>query len=76
MQADLFHRGEEEHQYLFLWIYDVWIKLYGRKFADAQVTIERARGRMYPAAWDYALAFTPEQRAAKWKQIRDERTAR
>lgn len=68
LEADLFHQGEDDHKYLFLWIYGVWVKLYGRAFADAQVAVERQRGRMYPAAWDFALAFTPEQRTAKWKE--------
>jgi hypothetical protein len=75
LQADMFDR-EEEHRFLFLWIYDVWVKLYGKEFADAQVVVERQRGRMYPEAWDFALAFTAEQRAAKWKQTAAERTPR
>jgi hypothetical protein len=61
--------GEDEHKYLFLWIYDVWVKLYGREFADALVAVEKQRGRMYPAAWDFAMSFTAEERAAKWKEL-------
>jgi hypothetical protein len=76
LQADLFHQNEESHKYLFLWIYDVWVQLYGRDFADAQVAVEKQRGRMYPAAWDFALSLTPEQRAAKWKETVAERTPR
>lgn len=76
LQSDLFHHDEDDHKYLFLWIYDVWVKLYGRNFADAQVAVEKQRGRMYPAAWDFALSFTPEQRAAKWKGAVAERMPR
>jgi hypothetical protein len=76
LESELFHQGEDDHRYLFLWIYDVWIKLYGREFADAQVAVEKQRGRMYPAAWDFALSFTPEQRATKWKETVAERTPR
>jgi hypothetical protein len=76
LQSDLFHQDEDDHKYLFLWVYDVWIKLYGREFADAQVTVEKQRGRMYPAAWDFALSFTADQRAAKWKEIVTERMPR
>jgi hypothetical protein len=76
LQSDLFHHDEDDHKYLFLWIYDVWVQLYGREFADAQVAVEKRRGRMYPAAWDFALSFTPEQRAAKWKKTVAERTPR
>jgi hypothetical protein len=67
LESDLFP-GEDDHPYLFLWIYDVWVKLYGRQFADDQVAVEKARGRMYPAAWDAAMALTPEQRATKWRE--------
>jgi hypothetical protein len=76
LQSDLFHHDEDDHKYLFLWIYDVWTKLYGREFADEQVAVEKQRGRMYPAAWDFALSFTAEQRAAKWKEIVAERMPR
>jgi hypothetical protein len=76
LQADLFHHDEDDHKYLFLWLYDVWVQLYGREFADAQVTVEKQRGRMYPASWDFALSFTPQERAAKWKETVAERSRR
>ena len=76
LQSDLFHQGEDDHKYLFLWVYDVWVKLYGREFADAQVAVEKQRGRMYPAAWDFALSFTADQRAAKWTETVAERMPR
>jgi hypothetical protein len=68
LESDLFSGLEDDHQYLFLWLYDVWVKLYGRQFADDQVAVEKARGRMYPAAWDAAMALTAEQRASKWRE--------
>jgi hypothetical protein len=67
LQSGLFRREEEEHGWLFLWIYDVWVSLYGQTFADAQVIVERARGGPYPKTWDEAMALTPGQRAAKWQ---------
>lgn len=67
LESGVFRKGDD-HPYLFLWIYDVWVKLYGRQFADAQVAVEKARGRMYPAAWEAAMALTAEQRAAKWRE--------
>jgi hypothetical protein len=76
LQSDLFRLDEDDHKYLFLWVYDVWVKLYGREFADAQVAVEKQRGRMYPAAWDFALSFTADQRAAKWKEAVAERMLR
>jgi len=38
--------------------------------------VEKQRGRMYPAAWDFALSFTREQRATKWKETVAERMPR
>jgi hypothetical protein len=76
LQSDIFHHDEDDHKYLFLWIYDVWVKLYGREFSDGQVAVERKRGRMYPAAWDFALSMTPEQRGTKWKETVAERMPR
>ncbi|MEX2282584.1 MAG: hypothetical protein WEE89_08875 [Gemmatimonadota bacterium] len=42
----------DEHEVLFLWIYDVWTTLWGKQFADEQVMVERARRGPYPRAWD------------------------
>ena len=50
--------------------------LYGQDFADAQVAVERKRLRMYPAAWDFALSFTKDQRAAEWKKVVADRIPR
>lgn len=76
LQSDLFRQNEEEHGPLFLWIYDVWTRLYGQQFADEQVQVEKRRRGPYPAAWDSATALTAEQRAGRWRAIRDERLAR
>ena len=73
LMGGLFRREEEEHPYLFLWVYDVWVMLYGKTFADEQVIVERARRGPYPAAWDYALKFTPAERASAWAAILAER---
>ena len=61
----------DEHRLLFLWLYDVWIKLYGREFADNAVKVESARKGIYDyeTAWKWALAMTAEERAAKLKEI-------
>jgi hypothetical protein len=69
LQAGLFRRDEEEHGPLFLWLYDVWVKLYGQSFADAQVAVERGRRGPYPRAWDDALALTPAARSARWRAL-------
>ncbi|HJU74518.1 MAG TPA: hypothetical protein VJ717_12290 [Gemmatimonadaceae bacterium] len=76
LMAGLFFRGEEEHDELFLWLYDAWIALYGKDFADAQVVLEKRRGGPYPAAWNYALSLSPAERAAAWKKVLAERLPR
>ena len=63
-------RGEDEHEVLFLWLYDTWVALWGQRFADEQVMVERARRGPYPAAWDAALALTPTERAARFAALR------
>jgi hypothetical protein len=73
LQSGLFRRDEEEHGPLFLWLYDVWVQLYGREFADAQVEIEKQRRGPYPDAWNTALALAPAGRAATWHAIVAER---
>ena len=73
LQAGLFRHDEEEHGPLFLWLYDTWVALYGKEFADAQVLVERQRGGPYPKAWDDALALTAQMRAARWKTLVAER---
>jgi hypothetical protein len=73
LQSHLFRR-EDEHFELFLWIYDVWVDLYGQQFADAQVAVEKRRGGVYPAAWDRALALDRAGRQARWRAIIAERS--
>jgi hypothetical protein len=73
LQSGLFRREEEEHGPLFLWLYDVWVQLYGREFADAQVEIEKRRRGPYPKAWNDALALPPAERASRWRAIVAER---
>ena len=69
LQSPLFRQQDEEHGPLFLWLYDSWVRLYGREWADAQVVIEKRRRGPYPRAWDEALALSPKERAERWKAI-------
>jgi hypothetical protein len=73
LQSGLFRREEEEHGPLFFWLYDTWIELYGREFADAQIEIEKRRGPRYVKAWNEALALTTAERASQWRAILAER---
>jgi hypothetical protein len=76
LMEGLFRRDEEEHGPLFLWVYDVWIDLYGKEFADAQVIVEKRRRGPYPAAWDAATALSPAERVARWRELLAERLPR
>jgi hypothetical protein len=69
LQSPLFRREDEEHGPLFLWLYDVWVSLYGQDFADAQVAVEKRRRGPYPRAWDEALTLSPKERATRWKAV-------
>ena len=69
LQSPLFRQEDEEHGPLFLWLYDTWVRLYGKEFADAQVIVEKRRRGPYTRAWDEALSLSAKQRAARWKAI-------
>src|SRR5262245_43753175 len=61
----------DEHRILFLYLYEVWTKLYGRDFADRMVEVEKKRKGIYDyeTAWNWALSLSADQRAAKLKEI-------
>jgi hypothetical protein len=64
-------RRFDDHPVIFLFVYDVWVDLWGQEFADRQVAVESSRrGRYdYESAWRDALAFGREGRAERWKQF-------
>lgn len=76
LQSHLFRADEDEHEFLFLWVYDVWVDLWGQEFADEQVVVEKRRGERYVRAWDAAFVGSREERAARWAGIRDQRIRR
>jgi len=61
----------DEHQVLFLFLYDVWERLYGKEFAAEQVEVEKKRKGVYDyeAAWAWALAQSKEERVQRFKEI-------
>jgi len=61
----------DEHRVLFLWLYEAWVKLYGKEFADRAVQVEKGRKGIYDyeTAWNWALALSPAERAAKFKGL-------
>ena len=50
---------------------DVWVGLYGREFADAEVVVESARKGYYDyeGAWRDVLALTESERLARWEEF-------
>jgi len=67
--------GVEGHPITFLFLYDVWVDLWGREFADAQVKVERARRGVYEAAWQGVLALSAKERSQRWSKFLAERRA-
>lgn len=61
----------DEHRVLFLYLYDVWTRLYGKSFADRMVEVEKKRKGIYDyeSAWNWTLALSAEERARKFKEI-------
>ena len=76
LESDLFRSSEDDHAFLFLWLYAAWVDAYGEDFAHEQVVVEKRRRGVYPAAWDAALALSPAGRVARWDSVRTSRLQR
>lgn len=61
----------DEHRVLFLFLYDVWESLWGKDFADAQVTFESGLTGLYDyaSAWKWALSIRKDERASRFAAI-------
>lgn len=72
--SDYVSKDGEDHPIIFLFVYDVWVQLWGQEFADAQVAVESRRtGRYdYAGAWRAALALGAEGRKRRWTEFVDE----
>lgn len=61
------------HKQVDLIIYDAWVELYGKDFAnrmiESEINLWTGEGiSPYKIAWDWALAMTKEQRAEEFKK--------
>lgn len=57
----------DSHKLLDLILYDIWVELYGKEFADSAVEAEKKIPREeYEKAWEWALSFSKEKRAKKF----------
>jgi hypothetical protein len=54
--SDVAPQSVDRHQVIFLFVYDVWVQLWGKDFADAQVVVESGRRGLY----DYESACSSQ----------------
>ncbi len=73
MNAQLRIRPQEldEHRLLFLYLYDLYVDLYGKEFADREVAFGKTLKGLYDyeAAWTWAMAMSREERRAKFADV-------
>jgi len=63
-------RGLLSHQVLNLILFDIWEDLYGKDFAQQEVSVESKRSDMYKQAWDWALAMSSLERKEIFSLLR------
>lgn len=59
----------EVHKLIFLILYDIWLELYGKKFAEDMVEVESKRNEIYEKAWNWALSFSKEDRSKQFFKL-------
>jgi hypothetical protein len=61
----------DHHELIFLFLYDVWVDLWGQSFADEQVKIESLRKGLvdYDSIWRKTLALDATERARRFEEI-------
>jgi hypothetical protein len=70
LAADVPFKGDH-HELIFLFVYDVWVDLWGQPFADQQVRIEGLRKGItdYEGIWKRTLAVSAAERARQFQAI-------
>jgi hypothetical protein len=70
LAADVPFKGDH-HNLIFLFVYDVWVELWGQPFADQQVRIEGLRKGIvdYEGTWKRTLALPAAERARLLQEI-------
>jgi hypothetical protein len=61
----------DHHELIFLFLYDVWVDLWGQPFADEQVKVESRRKGIvdYEDIWKKTLALSAAERARRFQEI-------
>lgn len=72
--SDVAPEGVDQHPVIFLFVYDVWVELWGTEFADAEVVVESRRRGLYDyeSAWRDALALGAAGRRERWRDLREQ----
>src|SRR5215510_3772610 len=75
LAADVPFKGEH-HELIFLFVYDVWVDLWGQAFADEQVKVEGLRKGIvdYESIWKRTLALPAPERARRLREIVGQKT--
>lgn len=63
--------GLLSHKVVNLVLYDIWIELKGKDFADEEMRVESSRTEIYEHAWSWALAMTIEERKAIFTKLKN-----
>src|SRR5688572_16363213 len=71
LAADVPFKGDDHHELIFLFVYDVWVALWGQPFADEQVRIESRRkgGSDYEGIWKKTLGLPATERARRLREV-------
>ena len=61
----------DEHRLLFLYLYDLYVDLYGKEFADREVEFGKTLKGLYDyeGAWNWALAMSREERLSRFAEV-------
>jgi len=60
----------DHHEVIDLFVYDVWVDLWGQAFADDQIAVESQRnGADYAGMWKKTLALSPADRARRLQDV-------
>lgn len=61
----------DEHRLLFLYLYDLYVDLYGKEFADREVAFGKTLKGLYDyeGAWNWALEMSREQRLSRFAEV-------
>jgi hypothetical protein len=62
----------DHHELIFLFVYDAWIDLWGKTFADGQVVVESGRKGLvdYAGIWKKTLMLTAEERSSRLEELK------